>query len=292
MRLGEDVEMRVGIQLYSVRNRMAEDPVAAVKAVVREGYRYLETANHSADKDPGVGFGVPAKEMKEILDGEGARIVSAHIFPMTGVVLGPVLEYYRRLGAEYLVMPMGFYPDRDAALRQAEDLNRMGKICAEAGISLLYHNHFHEFQVFDGSTVFDLILGHTDPNLVKLELDTYWAMRGGEDPAALLRKWRERIRLIHQKDYPAEYRDQINLIDRVNREQLTVDMNYFMGLDTEKTFTEIGTGIMDIQGIIDAGNGSCKADYIILEQDNSSHDEFESVTISMEHFKKFTGIEW
>jgi sugar phosphate isomerase/epimerase len=287
--------MKVGIQLYSVRNHMAQDPIAAVKTVVREGYRYLETANHSADKDPGVGFGVSAKEMKEILDGAGARVVSAHIFPMTGDALGPVLEYYCRLETPYIVMPMGFYPDRDHALRQAEDLNRIGKTCAGAGISLLYHNHFHEFQVFDGSTVFDLILEHTDQKLVKVELDTYWAMRGGEDPAALLKKLGERVRLIHQKDYPAEYRDQINLIGKVNLEHLTVDMNYFMDLMTQGAggqFTEIGTGIMDIQSIIDAGNDSCKADYIILEQDYTSHDELESIKISMESFKKFKGIEW
>jgi hypothetical protein len=51
-------------------------------------------------------------------------------------------------------------------------------------------------------------------------------------------------------------------------------------------------GIMDIQSIIDAGNNICKADYIILEQDHSSHDEFESIKISMNSFKKFKGIEW
>lgn len=284
--------MKVGIQLYSVRNHMAKDPITTVKTVVQEGYRYLETANHTADKDPGVGFGVPAGEMKKILDGEGARIVSAHVSPMTSEVLGPVLEYYQQLGTGYMVMPMSFYPGRDDTLRQAEDLNRIGKACAGAGMTLLFHNHFHEFQVFDGSTVFDLILEHTDPALVKVELDAYWALRGGQDPVAFLKKWGERVRLIHQKDYPAEYRDRINLIDKINRDHLKVDMNYFMGLGMDKEFTEIGTGIMDIQSIIDAGNGFCKADYIILEQDHTSHDEFESIRISMESFKKFKGIEW
>jgi sugar phosphate isomerase/epimerase len=284
--------MKVGIQLYSVRNHMVKEPVATVKTVVQEGYRYLETANHTADKDPGVGFGVSAGEMKEILDGMGAKVVSAHIFPMTSEVLGPVLEYYCQLGTPYMVMPMGFYAGRDETLRMAEDLNRIGKTCLGAGMTLLFHNHFHEFQVFDGSTVFDLILEHTDPKLVKVELDTYWAMRGGQDPVAFLKKWGERVRLIHQKDYPAEYRDQINLIDKVNREYLNVDMNYFRSLGIEKTFTEIGTGIMDIQSIIDAGNDFCKADFIILEQDYTAHDEFESIKISMESFKKFKGIDW
>ncbi|MDR1863906.1 MAG: hypothetical protein LBQ67_08300, partial [Treponema sp.] len=152
--------------------------------------------------------------------------------------------------------------------------------------------HFHEFQIFDGSTVFDLLLEHTDPELVKVELDTYWAMRGGQDPAAFLKKWDERVPLIHQKDYPAEYQDTINLIDKVNREHLKVDIQYFMGLAAEKAFAEIGTGIMDIQSIIDVGNELCKADYIVLEQDWSSFDELESIKISMENFKKFKGIEW
>jgi sugar phosphate isomerase/epimerase len=271
---------------------MAKDPITTVRTVVREGYRYLETANHTADKDSGVGFGVSAGEMKKILDGEGARIVSAHISPMTGEIMGPVLEYYGQLGTPYMVMPMSFYPDRDDTLRQAEDLNRIGKICTGAGMALLFHNHFHEFQIFEGSTVFDLILEHTDPALVKVELDTYWALRGGQDPTAFLKKWGERVRLIHQKDYPAEYSDRLNLIDKVNRDHLKVDMNYFMGLGVEKEFTEIGTGIMDIQNIIDTGNESCKADYIILEQDYTSRDEFESIRISMERFKKFRGIEW
>jgi sugar phosphate isomerase/epimerase len=284
--------MKVGIQLYSVRNHMAKDPIGAIKAVVKEGYRYLEVANHSADKDPGVGFGVPAAEIKQVLDGEGAQVVSAHIFPMNVKTLGPILDYHRRLGTMYMVIPMDFYHGRDDVLRKAEALNAAGKICAAEGMTLLYHNHFHEFQTFDGETVFNILLNSTDPGLVKVELDTYWAMRGGQDPAAFLKKWGQRVRLIHQKDYPAQYRDQINLIDKVNQGKLKVDMEYFISLVSDKTFTEIGTGIMDIQTIIDAGNGLCKADYIILEQDFSSHDEMDSIRISMESFKRFSGIEW
>jgi hypothetical protein len=60
--------MKVGIQLFSVRNHMAKDPIATVRAVVQEGYRYLEAANHTADKDPGVGFEVAAKELKQVAD--------------------------------------------------------------------------------------------------------------------------------------------------------------------------------------------------------------------------------
>jgi sugar phosphate isomerase/epimerase len=279
---------------------MKMDPLATIKAVIKEGYRYLEVANHSADKNPGVGFEVSAREIKQVLDGEGAQIVSAHIggmtatgmLPMDEKLLGPVLEYHRQIGTKYIVHAMDFYTDRDDTLRKAEALNKAGRICAEAGMSLLYHNHFHEFQLFDGTSVIDLLLGNTDPALVNLELDTYWAMRGGADTVAFLKKYGERVPLIHQKDYPAQYKDEINLIDKVHQSNAKVDMQYFMGVVSDKTFTEIGTGIMDIQGIIDAGNTYCKSEYIILEQDYTEHDEFESIKISMQSFKKFTGITW
>ncbi|MDR0636606.1 MAG: hypothetical protein LBF87_05960 [Treponema sp.] len=39
--------MKVGIQLFSLRNHMAENPIAAIQTVVKEGYRFLEAANHN-----------------------------------------------------------------------------------------------------------------------------------------------------------------------------------------------------------------------------------------------------
>jgi sugar phosphate isomerase/epimerase len=284
--------MKVGIQLYSVRNHMAQDPIGTIRHVAEAGYRYIEVANHQADKDSGVGFGVGAKEIKKALEGTGAQIVSAHIFPLTLETIKPVLEYFTELGAAYLVAPMDFFKSKADALTKAETYNKLAELCAGAGIQFLYHNHFHEFQIFEGMTAFDLIMEHTDPKLVGVELDTYWAARGGQDPVALLAKYGKRMRLIHQKDFPAAERDKLNLIDKVNKDAARVDMEYFTGVVAPETFIEIGLGILPIQEIINTGNRICKADYIVLEQDFSRHDEYESIRISMESFKKFTGIEW
>jgi hypothetical protein len=43
--------MKVGIQLYSVRNHMEKDPIGTIRYVAEAGYRYIEVANHNADKD-------------------------------------------------------------------------------------------------------------------------------------------------------------------------------------------------------------------------------------------------
>jgi sugar phosphate isomerase/epimerase len=284
--------MKVGIQLYSVRNHMEKDPIGTIRHVAEAGYRYIEVANHQADKDHGVGFGASAGEIKKALEGTGAQIVSAHIFPLTRETIKPVLDYFAELGTAYLAAPMDFFADKAEILAKCKVYNEMAGLCAGAGIKFLYHNHFQEFKILEGKTVFDHIMENTDPALVGAELDTYWAARGGQDPVSLLAKYGERMRLIHQKDFPAAEKGKINLIDAVNRDNITVDMDYFVSVVSPETFTEIGTGILPVQEIIDTGNRACKADYIILEQDFSRYDEYESIRISMESFKKFTGIEW
>jgi sugar phosphate isomerase/epimerase len=275
---------------------MEKDPIGTIRYVAEAGYRYIEVANHNADKDSGVGFGAGAKEIKKILEDTGARIISAHISPFNTEIIKPVLEYFAELESAYIVVPMDFFRDKADVFARCEVYNKLAGLCTRAGMKFLYHNHFHEFQIFDdkttGKTTFDLIMENTDPALVGVELDTYWAARGGQDPVRLLAKYGERVRLIHQKDFPATWRDKINLIDPVNTNSITVDMRYFMGVVSPEAFTEIGAGILPIQEIINTGNQDCKTDYIVLEQDFSQHDEYESIGISMENLKTFTGIEW
>lgn len=284
--------MKVGIQLYSVRNHMAQDPLGTIAKVAEAGYRYLEVANHNADTDAGVGFGVSAKEIKKLLDDTNTQIFSAHIFPLNPAEMTPILEYHQEIGTKYFVHPMDFYRDRDETLRKAETLNKVGERCKDYGMQLLYHNHYHEFQRFGGETVFELLMNNTDPELVKIELDTYWTTRGQQDPVALLKQYGKRVRLVHQKDYTKGYESQRDLLSSVEENHDYVDMERFSRDVRPETFTEIGTGIMDIQSIIDTANEYCQCDYIVLEQDYSQHDEMESIAISMDSFRKFKGVQW
>lgn len=287
--------MKVGIQLYSVRQHMEKDPISTIKQVADAGYRYLEIANHLAETDVGVGFGVGVKEMKALLEETGASIVGGHISPFSSLSESKrkaILDYHAGIGTKYIAMPMDFYKDKDEVLRKTEALNQAGKQCKEAGIQFLYHNHYHEFQHFGDETVYDIIMNNTDPELLKIELDTFWVMRSGNDILELLKKYGRRVCLLHQKDYAKGYEDEINLLQSVEEHRETVDRERF-GRDVRiDTFTEIGTGIMDIQAIIDTAGQYCDIDYLILEQDYSQHDEIDSIKISMAEFKKFKGIEW
>ncbi len=86
-------------------------------------------------------------------------------------------------------------------MRQAAtNCNTVGEKCRAAGLRFAVHNHDKEFKDLEGRIMFDLLLEQTKPGLVTMELDVYWAAKGGADPAALLRQYPGRIDLLHAKD--------------------------------------------------------------------------------------------
>jgi sugar phosphate isomerase/epimerase len=153
-----------------------------------------------------------------------------------------------------------------------------------------YHNHYHEFQKFGGKTVYELLAEYTEADLVFLELDTYWAARAGVNPIDIIEKYQDRLILLHQKDFPEGASDPLNLFDGIVDPERNIDFEVFAGAGNPKSFTEIGTGVLPIQDYIDAANKAPQVEYIILEQDHTRLDELESVRVSMEAFKRFSGI--
>jgi hypothetical protein len=69
------VPLKVGLQLYSVSNALPESSTATLKRIADLGYRYLEAANHAAASDDGIGFGLPARELRTTLSDLGLRMV-------------------------------------------------------------------------------------------------------------------------------------------------------------------------------------------------------------------------
>lgn len=303
--------LKVGIILYSVRDAMAEDGLGTVEKVAELGYKYVEVCNHNALRDSGCGFGIPADELEQTFKKFGTRVVSAHIFPFEKADMAAVLQYNRTLGNTNIVNPMGQFSTYDDLMRQCEEFNRIGKICHEEGMTYLYHNHEFEFRTIRGKMIMDYINENTDPQYLSFELDTFWVMRAALSPMDVIRQYGKRIKLIHQKDFAWDSLQPINLIG-LTPEDRELKPGEVVGIDGNSdyakngkhkvtadrilratSFTEIGSGIMPIQKIIDAANTYTDAEYIILEQDSTRMPtQLDSVAESMEGFKKFTGILW
>jgi sugar phosphate isomerase/epimerase len=289
------VDVRIGLQLFSVRQSLAKDPWSTLAAVAQAGYTRLEAANHNALHDPGVGFGVQAPELRKQLGDLGLSIVGCHINPLHRDILPRALDYQAELGNTQIGCDIEFYPygDRDLVLRRCETFNQVGELARSRGMRFYYHNHYQEFQRIGDAYVYDLILENTDPALVFLELDTYWVYRGGQDPIDWMNRFADRVILLHQKDFPADAPQPLNLFDGVVSATENIDMAVFDEHTNPLSFTEIGTGVLPIQDIVDAASRLPNLDYLLLEQDHTTLSEIESIRRSHDAFSaRFTGITW
>ncbi|MDY3918747.1 MAG: sugar phosphate isomerase/epimerase [Candidatus Limivivens sp.] len=283
--------LKVGIQLYSVRELMKEDPIKTISQVAEAGYKYLEVANHNAMEDDGVGFGVGPEELNEIMARSGSKVISAHIFPFNEENYKRVIEYNQKIGNHTVVYPMETFRDYDDTMKKIEMYEKMGRMAAEEGMQFLYHNHYQELQEFNGEKVLDMIVKNTDPAHVNLELDTFWVLRGGVDPVELMKTYGTRIKMLHQKDFAKDTNTPVNMFDVVGKDTY-ITREVFGKYKCNDDFVEIGYGRMDIQKIIDTALELGSIEYIVLEQDATKLNQLESVKRSMEGFHKFSGIVW
>ena len=67
--------------------------------------------------------------------------------------------------------------------------------------TLGYHNHHMEFTRLGSARAYDLQLKHTDPELVRIELDVGWAKAGGVEPHDYLAQYPGRFVSCHLEDF-------------------------------------------------------------------------------------------
>ena len=182
----------VSVQLYTVREALAEDPAATFARLAEIGYRSVEL----------FAFVERAGEFADLLAATGLTAPSAHASLVDQDVV-PVFEAARALGISTVIDPFtdqARWTSAEGIAAIAAELNRVSAIAADLGITVGYHNHQFELEAdIDGTTGLEVLADLLDPAVV-LELDTYWAAVGGADPVALLGRLGQRVRLIHVKD--------------------------------------------------------------------------------------------
>jgi Xylose isomerase-like TIM barrel. len=200
----------VGIQLYSVRDDMKKDPLATLNQLAAMGYTDVEHANYVDRKF----YGYSAKEFRKILDDLGLRMPSGH------TVMGPkhwikekndfsdswkeTVEDAAIMGQHYVISPWldeSLRKNYDDVLQYMEVFNKSGELCKKSGMKFGYHNHDFEFsQKMNGTTLYDIILSKTDPNLVIQQLDMGNLYNGGATASEIIKKYPGRFESLHVKD--------------------------------------------------------------------------------------------
>ena len=244
---GEHQLTDFGLQLWSVRDAMAKNPVTTLEAVSKIGYTDIESAGY----DEGRFYGMDAKEFKTILGLYKLKMRSTHC--RTGFdtpdKFGTMTNQWERAlsdakqaGAKSIVLGYIQQENRqsiDDYKKLADLLNQCGELATSYGLKLGYHNHDFEFFKFGEEVPYDLLLDSTDPQHVFFEMDHYWVKKGNADTFAYFKKYPGRFPVWHVKD---------------------------MDNTEEKFFTEVGSGIIDYVDIFKEEK-QAGLEYFYVEQD-------------------------
>jgi sugar phosphate isomerase/epimerase len=184
----------VGLQLWSLRS-MSKEPGAMLRLTRSMGITHVETAGL---------YGLTPQQFADSIRAAGLRVTSMHV-GLDAFKKEPqkVIADAKALGATYV--GTAWYPHQGAfteadARKAIADFNAIGKTMKDAGLQFFYHNHGYEPVAYGDGTLLDLIIRETDPNLVKFEMDVLWTFLPNVDPAALIRKYPGRFKLMHIKD--------------------------------------------------------------------------------------------
>jgi len=270
---------KLGLQLWSVRNALQEDYVGTLEKVAAIGYQNLELITTVTDQGLIFGKDLTATQLLQHLTETSLQAVSCHIVPGPETNWDRVVGDLQTLGVKHLGCAIAFFDNQQEVLKFCETFNKDAGFCKQNGIQYYYHNHFHEFQLFEGRSIMDTLIEKLDEDLVKFEFDSYWAMRGGQDPVTWIQKLGNRCGLLHQKDMPAQAQP-VNLFEQFPADRV-VGMNELIeSTKGDDQFTEVGKGMMDVPAIIDAARKYAEVPYMFVEQDKSSNGELESIAIS------------
>jgi len=243
---------KAGLQLYTVREIFQNDPVGTLEKVARIGYREVEFGGGNYDKmDPAL--------LRRTMDRLQLSAPSLHIsYDVLLTRFPDAVKMAKTLGADTIVMP--WLPPElrtDAGFGGVvENMNRFAKQAREAGLGLAYHNHDFEFTTrFGGTSLYDRLVAGTDPSLVKLELDLYWAVHAGQDAGKLISRLGSRLYAFHVKDIRAD-----------------------------KAMTAVGTGTIDFAGLFKLP-GASGVRHFYVENDEAPAPYLPDITTSFRNLR-------
>lgn len=181
------------------------------------------------------------------------------------------------------MLPLIIMGNKDEILNFIDRAEEMAVRLAEHDIELYYHTHHIEFQQYDGEYLLDMMKNNTSK--LGFELDVHWIQRAGVNPVSFIREYKDRVALLHLKDY------RIGDLD-VKEDDLNDMAKFFDKFTNLIEFAEVGEGNLDMKAIMDAGLES-GAKYFLIEQDDTyGRDPFDCLEISAKNLRELGYADW
>jgi LPXTG-motif cell wall-anchored protein len=254
---------QVSLQMFSLIPWTSSDGLVPVLERLSEiGFKNIEPFG-------GTFSGYTAPQFRELTDSLGINVPSSH-YNVNEATFDDTLAFVDTLGQEYVgsggfaTPGIGTYAN---TLLTAEAMNRLGERSVEAGVGKFFgHNHASEFTTMyehEGvmMSAWEILVAETNPEWVTFQLDVGWATHAGEDAAAIITEYGDRISLLHIKDATN------------------------LGGPGSPTFVNLGEGDVPLQAILAAGQAA-GIDYYVMEYDFAA----DGNSFATEGFEYLTGL--
>ena len=231
----------IALQLYTVRDLLAQDFEGTIRQVSDLGYMGVETANM---------FGASPASAAKLFDELGLTVMGAHSPLPLGDEKQEVIDTMEALHCKRLIVawqPPEKYKSLDGIKSICDTLNEGAAVARAHGLQVGYHSHWFEYEPVENRIPIDVMLEHLDAD-VFFEVDVYWVQTAGQDPVEVIRRLGSRAPLLHVKDGPCQL---------------------------EAPMTALGEGVVDIPGVVAAGAGS--TEWLVVELDRCATDVMEAV---------------
>jgi sugar phosphate isomerase/epimerase len=242
--------LKVALQLFTLRDYDKGDFAEKLKKVREAGYDGVEFAGYDD---------IPADEMKAILDRLQLTSMGSHIrIEELLNNLDEVIAYNQTIGSSYIVIPYYEMTSEEHVQTLIGIVKEIAPKIKAAGMDLLYHNHYHEFiNDFGDNPILETLKEATTEDELNFEIDMFWTTHAGRKPVEVMEQFGLRCKTVHLKDM-------------VSREG--------------KEMTELGTGILDLSGILAKAQAS-NYKWVVVEQDRMTIDGYVSIKQSLDHVR-------
>jgi sugar phosphate isomerase/epimerase len=246
----------VGLELYSVRESLKQDPEGTLRAVAQMGYQGVEFYAPYFDWTE-----TQTKQNRRLLDELGIRCFSTHNNEayLSAANISRTRDMNLILGSKYVVQASTSaktHLDEWKAL--ADSLNAAADRLAPAGLKVGYHNHQPEFTPIEGHRPIEIVARTTKPSIM-LQLDVGTCLEAGSDPVAWIRANPGRIRSIHCKDWSP---------------------------DKAKGYAVLfGEGVADWKNIFAAAESTGGVEYYLVEQEGSRLSDLDTARKCLQAFR-------
>jgi len=165
----------LGFQVWTVKDQLIKDFPGTLKMMAGLGYQSVEMCSPPGYESSGFGplMSMKAKEMKKIVEDSGLILQSTHYgFAELKDKLNERMDFALESGQKQMVCSSFGLPKEAKMsdwMKAVDELNAIGTRTKKAGIQTGYHNHHMEFEKLDGKLIYDALMEHFDPDLVKMQ---------------------------------------------------------------------------------------------------------------------------